>query len=338
MTGKERVYRTLRFQKPDRIPVQMWALPATWYTHGDAFTELRNEVKARSDFASAGFSDPTANPHIYDVGVHTDIWGCVWHNHQPGIVGEVKGWPLADDAAIDGYVSPAHLLKAISGEQANREAAPAVAANADKFIACGGCRVFEQMQFLRGTENLFMDIAAESDEFFKIRDIVMEFALEQVRLAAAIEGGDSFAIFDDWGSQRALLISPDAWRKLFKPCYKRLIDVLKAAGKTVFFHSDGYVLDLYEEWIDLGVDAVNTQLTCMGVENVGAKIRGRMTAWGELDRQQIMRRGTTQDVQRLIDSIIEHIATPEGGLIGQFEAIMDMPMPNIRQGLFGWHK
>jgi uroporphyrinogen decarboxylase len=166
----------------------------------------------------------------------------------------------------------------------------------------------------------------------------MDYMLEQARIHSSLEGVDACILADDWGSQRALLINPEAWRKLFKPCYRQLIEVIKANGKEVFFHSDGNVLDLYDDWVELGVAAINTQISCMGVENVAAKMRGRIAAWGELDRQNVLPYQKPADVQRLIDAIKHHIATPEGGLIGQFEAHMDMPIENIRQGLTGWNE
>lgn len=333
MTQKERVYKTLRFENPDKIPVDLWMLPAAQEEYGES---LENLVTERDlDFARVPFNDPTADPQAYDVGVHTDVWGCEWHSHQSGMVGEVKGWPLADDDAIAGYRSPVHLLRSAKPEDLYRGTDVYLAANKDKFALCGWMSLFERMQYLRGTENLFMDIAMESDEFFAIRDIVLEFWLEYAKLVSSIDGVDACIIGDDWGSQRSLLISPDAWRRLFKPAYQQIIDVVRANGKQVFIHSDGCVLDLYEEWIEMGVTAVNTQVWCMGLDKVAQKVKNRLTLWGELSRQSTLPFGTTQDVAQAVRAMKETFWNG-GGLIGQFEVGRDVPLANIREGLFSW--
>ena len=95
MTSKERVYRTLDFETPDRIPVDLWILPAAEAFHGEALQELLSE--RGTDFIKAPFHDPTADAQMYDEGVHTDIWGSVWHSRKAGMAGEVKGYPLEDD-------------------------------------------------------------------------------------------------------------------------------------------------------------------------------------------------------------------------------------------------
>lgn len=333
MTSKERVYRTLRFEKPDRIPVDIWVLPAAYEKYGRALEDVIAERDI--DFARVPFLDPTADPQAYDIGVHKDVWGCEWHSYQSGIVGEVKGWPLADDSAIDSYRSPVELLRSANREEMFRGCREYLSENKDKFALCGWMSLFERMQYLRGTENLYIDIALESDEFFKIRDLVLEFWLEYAKIVSSLEGVDACIIGDDWGSQRALLISPDSWRRLFKPAYQQIIDVVQGNGKQVFVHSDGYILDLYDEWIEMGVTAINSQIWCMGVDKVAEKTRGRIALWGELSRQDTLPYGTPADIAQCIQEMKDKLHY-DGGLIGQFETGKDVPMANIRSALFGW--
>lgn len=33
-------------------------------------------------------------------------------------------------------------------------------------------------------------------------------------------------------------------------------------------HSDGYILELYDDLIEIGVDAINSQVWCMGLDKV----------------------------------------------------------------------
>jgi uroporphyrinogen decarboxylase len=334
MTGKERVYKTIRFEDPDRLPVDIWVLQAAYEKHGPALENLIEE--ADIDFSRVPFNDPTYDPLAFDVGVHTDIWGCEWHNHQRGILGEVKGWPLADDDKVPGYKTPVGLLRGAKPADLYRGTAEYLEQHPDKFALCGWMSLFERMQFLRGTENLYCDIALETDEFFAIRDMVLEFWLEYANLVSSIEGVDACIIGDDWGSQRALLIAPEVWRRLFKPAYQQISDVVRGNGKQLFFHSDGYILDLYDDMVDLGVTAINSQVWCMGLDTVAQKTRGRLACWGELNRQETLPFGTPADITACIGQMKETF-WQHGGLIGQFEAGRDAPLENVRAALFGWN-
>ncbi|GIX07793.1 MAG: hypothetical protein KatS3mg115_2196 [Candidatus Poribacteria bacterium] len=100
---------------------------------------------------------------------------------------------------------------------------------------------------------------------------------------------------DDWGSQTALLISPAQWREFFKPLYADYCRILHAADKFVFFHSDGHIEAIYGDLIEIGVDAINSQLFCMNIERLGRLYRGKVTFWGEIDRQGVLAFGTPQD-------------------------------------------
>ena len=101
---------------------------------------------------------------------------------------------------------------------------------------------------------------------------------------------------DDWGSQRSLLISPAMWRTYFKPMYRDYVQIAHAAGKKFFMHSDGHILAIYPDLIEIGVDALNSQIFCMGVEQL-APFAGKITFWGEIDRQHLLAFATPDEVE-----------------------------------------
>ena len=47
-----------------------------------------------------------------------------------------------------------------------------------------------------------------------------------------------------------------------------------AHGKRVFMHSDGHITAIIGDLIELGLDALNSQIFCMGVEDLGRRFRG----------------------------------------------------------------
>lgn len=116
--------------------------------------------------------------------------------------------------------------------------------------------------------------------------MVHEYFLKQEELWLQAEV-DAIHIADDWGTQQSLLISPDMWREYFKPCYREYCEMAHRHGKLVLMHSDGYILDILDDLVEIGVDAVNSQLQCMKLADL-ERFRGNIAFLGEIDRQYLL--------------------------------------------------
>ena len=145
---------------------------------------------------------------------------------------------------------------------------------------------------------------------------------------------DALFIMDDWGTQNSLLISPDMWRRIFKPLYRDYLDLAHAAGKKIFMHSDGYILDIYPDLIEMGLDAINSQIFCMGLDRLAA-YKGQITFWGEMDRQHILPSGTPHQVRQAVQDVREQLAC-NGGVIAQCEFGPGAKPENIHTLFAAW--
>lgn len=337
MTGRERVLRALNFEPTDRVPMDIWVLPAARLAHGEAFAQLQKRYEDRIDIMSfVGPFDHGFTPEYYTVGTFTDPWGSVWRNLQPGVVGEVKQPVFADYEAMRGYVSPkAEFLRQWEQHKPALEQQLREARKTGKFLIGGWVSVFERLQFLRGTEDLYCDIALEEPELFGLIELVMDYLRAYVDAWAQMDV-DAIPFGDDWGTQISLLISPVTWVKLFQPLYQELFERIHAAGKKVFFHSDGYIFDLYPHFIEMGVDAINSQLWCMGVEKVAEQFAGKITFWGEISRQNTLPNGTPEDVKASARKMMQLLRVNGGGLIGQSEMNRDVPLANVQAFYEAW--
>jgi len=329
MNSRECVYATLDFQGPKRLPFQQWALPSTWMGREEAVTALRQRYPG--DFAGAPYRDPLAFPQAYTKGAHVDPWGCEWVMLQEGIAGEVKRSPLDDYDRLSSYPWP---LDAV--EQGWEETAAGIAAQREQFIVAGGFNAFERMQFLRGPVNLYLDLADEDcSAVYELRDRLFAFYRQYVERWVTYDV-DAVNFSDDWGSQRSLLISPAKWREFFKPKYQELFDIVLNAGKRIFLHSDGYIAAIYPDWIELGVSAINSQVWCMGLETL-RPFAGRITFWGELDRQHLLPHGTPAQIRQAAQSMVDAFYR-NGGLIGQCEVDHLTSLENIETALTCWQE
>lgn len=324
MTSRERVLRCLEFNQPDRPPRDLWLLPAARLRTGAGVID---DFQRRwpTDFSQCSAGRPQSRRSRgdpYQPGLATDEWGCIFENVVAGVHGEVKQ-PILDD-----YVKLPDLQPPLEFLDVDVAAVNAFCRATDKFVfASGWAKLFERMQFIRGTENLLMDIAEESTEFHTLFSLVNNFFLAQYERWAKTEV-NALVMMDDWGSQHSLLVSPVQWRRLFKPAYAEYVRIAHAAGKKFFMHSDGDIAAIYPDLIEIGVDAINSQLFCMNIPELGRRYRGAITFWGEIDRQHVLPAGTPAEVRAAVQQVYEHLYTPAGGVIQQLSFEGDTQLAN----------
>ena len=330
--SKERVIKTVQFDNPDRIPIDLWIIPATFKHYGKQLEDLLSKYPTDISRIENEIIIKETNM-IFNKGKYTDSWGCNWTNIQEGYFGEVKKPLLKDYSSIDKYKPPfEHFYSGWDSIEKQLENMT------EKFVIASQVNPFERIQFIRGTENLFMDIAYKDKRFLKLLDMVCEYFKGMVKKWLKYEKVDAIIIADDWGTQRSLLISPDSWREVFKPRYKELIDIIKETGKYVFIHSDGCIIDIYEDFIELGADAINSQLWIMNVEEIARRFSGRITFWGELSRQKTLPFGGKDDIRKAAEKMKKSFFVNGGGLIGQCEIGIDVSLENIEEALTCWNK
>jgi len=316
MTPRERMLRTLEFNHPDRVPRQIWALPVIRLENSpedvDAFYK-----RWPVDMTGAPVSNPSlgglCSGDSTAVGKFRDEWGCEFFNIHPGVIGQVKEPLIKDWSCMDKVRPPIEALNF------DRKVVDDFCRTSDMFVTASACpRPFERIQFLRGSENLYMDLAEESDELLALIDKVHRFYVDELE-AWSKTAVDSLMFMDDWGAQHTLLISPKQWRRLFKPLYIEYVRIAHENGKKIMMHSDGNIEAIYEDLVEIGVDAVNSQLFCMDIEDLGKRCAGKITFWGEMDRQHIMVTGTPQDAYNAVKRVVDNLYSPAGGVIAQFE-------------------
>jgi uroporphyrinogen decarboxylase len=113
---------------------------------------------------------------------------------------------------------------------------------------------------------------------------------------------------------------------------------LRKAGKYVFFHSDGHIRAILPDLIDIGISALNSQLYCMDIEEIGREFAWKITFWGELDRQHIQPFGTPAEVREAVRRIRRALDRNRGGLFAQTEWGKLDPYENIDALFDEWQK
>ena len=198
--------------------------------------------------------------------------------------------------------------------------------------AGGDAEEIERMWMIRGFDNMLLDPYLYPDEFSELRERVMDYNIALLRkwIAAGIDG---VYISDDWGGQQTLLISPDDWRRYYKPSYARLIDVAHAAGVDVWMHSCGHITEIIPDLIEIGLDVINPiQPQAMDLGELSRRFAGKICFYGGVDVQGTLPHGSPDDVRDEVRDLIRLFRTKKGGYIGETShtVLPDTPLENIR--------
>jgi hypothetical protein len=337
MNGRERVTRAVEFRGPDRIPVRIGPSALMWKTYRQRLRAILTRVGPPVDFGYAKEPYPSSESDFDGIkGVEregddfVDAWGVTWHNAQEGIVGIPRVHPLADWKALDRLKVPDPLAVDEWGQPMDWSGIERAIAETDhqRYVRVDGDRLWERMWFLRGMEPLMMDVAEGRPEVQQLIDVIVEHHLKLLDRWLTLDI-DGVQFGDDWGTQDRLLISPKLWRRYFKPAYARLFERVKRAGKHAWLHSDGHILPIIPDLVEIGLDVVNPQLSANGAANVARLCKGRICVEADLDRQHVIPFGTPDEVRAHVREAIAEIASDDGGMTIIAYAYPLAPLENV---------
>ena len=328
-SSRQIVIDTLKFNYPQRLPRDIWILPWAQMRYPEATERICN--KYPSDIA---FGPNIYKPALlekgdpYKKGTYICPWGCESTNLEDGIVGEVKKPVIHDLKDTSALHLPYETLPQGIERQKAIDEVNKFCDESDKFvIAAYHSKPWEQYQALRTTVNAMMDIAEPEKGVIQILKKMQEFYITVLEFWADTNV-DALMCMDDWGSQANLQISPQVWRDVFKPLYKDYAQIAHSKGKFLFMHSDGCILDIYPDLIEVGIDALNSQLFCMDMAKLAEVAKGKITFWGEIDRQHILGQTDLEKTKDAVNLVAEHLYTPAGGIIIQFSYGLGIYPPN----------
>jgi len=324
------VKETLNFENPSRIPRQIWILPWAEKKFPKTVDSLHKNYPDDILPAPALYKDPLKiRGDRYSRGLYVDEWGCRFSNPQEGIIGIAKE-PLVDQwEDLEDFSPPDSILK-LDKEEVNR-----FCRNTDAFVLQGTvARPFERLQFIRTMEKALTDLMEKPPELFELIDRIHSLYCKEIEVWAQTDV-DGISLMDDWGTQQGLITNPDIFKDIFLPLYKDYAEIARAHGKYVFMHSDGFISEVIQGLIDIGVNSLNSQLFCMNIPELGKKFRGNITFWGEIDRQEILMNGSKSDVEQAVSYVWEHLYQ-KGGIIAQCEFGLEANPENIIHTFKTW--
>jgi uroporphyrinogen decarboxylase len=312
MTSRELVIKTLNHEPVPRVPRDLWLSSGEGSLRADELAEIH--VRYPSDIVTvepATLHGKRSHGKSGKAGEASDAWGCVWHTSD-NEAAEPKSSPLADASRIASYRPPAELLDHCRFAEADK-----ICPTTSRFVlAWSEVRPLDRVQLLRGREAALADLARGTKDIRSLLAMLHDTACKELEHWAASEV-DGVAFRDDWGSPDGLLVSDDVWRDLFRPMYRDYCKILHAKDKFVFFHCEGDVSEVFGDLVKLDIDAIHAQLRLMNADRLAKRYRGRVTFWGEIDRQQLQNPGSAEEFRDTVLALRRALDFGRGGVIAQ---------------------
>jgi uroporphyrinogen decarboxylase len=246
-----------------------------------------------------------------------DNWGCLWETHINGLEGQVVENPLPDWSKLATWRPPDPIVLDDRGPADwTRRREQLAQAKADGRLAVGGLAhgfLAMRLYYLRGFDNFMCDVIDEPPELQQLVDLIVAHGKRIIDeyLAAGV---DLIAGGDDLGTQTMSMLGRKHFHRWITPGYQKLFLPCRERRVHVKLHSDGYIMDLMDEFIASGITIINPQDLCNGIDALVREVKGRMCIELDIDRQTIVPFGTPKDIRNLIEEEVRKLGSPQGGL------------------------
>lgn len=147
--------------------------------------------------------------------------------------------------------------------------------------------IFERTHALMGFEDALCAMYEEPEAYHELIDAITDYKIEVIKIIGKYYKPDVLSFHDDFGSNDRLMMSVDLWREFFKEPLKRVIDETHAQGIIYEHHSCGYIEPIFDELVELGIDAIDPLQVTNPVRELKDIYQDRVTFVGGYDNQNV---------------------------------------------------
>lgn len=346
MNSQQRVLAAAERRRPDRPATSArftsealelmrahLGVPASDNTLNDVLDVLDSDIR----WVAAPFIGPEERSTGTLAGVGTDFWG-VGHSkisNPSNTYYEFSYHPLAEAdcvADIENYDWP-------ELDWWDYDALPDQIARANAtdrraiLLFAGGC--FETPWYLRGLEQFLIDLHTQPEIAEAICRRVFDYYMARTMRALDVVGDrvDMILSGGDIGEQQRMLIDPEVWRQRIKPFTGPLISTFKQRGYMTIYHTDGSVLPVIDDFIELGLDFLDpVQVSARGMrpDQLHARFGDRLSFHGGIDEQELLPVATADEVYDVTTRTIDVLGHRGGYVASPTHCVQgDTPPENV---------
>jgi uroporphyrinogen decarboxylase len=211
----------------------------------------------------------------------------------------------------------------------------------DKALFAGlplmNCSFLEIGIVLFGYEQFMMNLVLEPELMEHWLDRMLEHDLEILGEFLAIAGPyiSVIQMNDDFGAQDALQVSPDLYRKFFKPRQKQWVEFVKSrTDARVFIHCDGAIEQILPDFIEIGIDVLNPlQTSAKGMDpgKIKRTYGKDLCFWGAgVETQTTLPFGSVDEIKMEVRERIDLLVKDSGYVFATIHNIQaDIPPEKI---------
>ncbi len=321
MTPREIVQeKVFRFEEIHPVPYHMW-VDGNVAERLDAHYGDHSWKERQTNFFDGGHWAGEAGGKSLPNGHTLSPYG---YEHRGGNILHVERIAL-EKPTLDGYVWPeAESLADWDTLKRDFEAC-------DAFRFCGMCfGFFERTIFMRGMENLLMDMIENPqfvhdlmDGYLKLRLELIDLIIDRVPIEAICDGGDDC-------DQRGPIMGLERWQEFIGPRLKIVIDHVHAKGLPVTAHMCGNVRPLIDDLLEMKLDCLESlQPEAMDIYELKQKTAGKMVLVGGMGTQQMLPMSTPDEITAEVKRMCSEMGAGGGYILGPAKPLMaDVPTEN----------
>lgn len=325
-TDRDWIKATIAHQQTPAVPYNLSLTPParaaleTHYHTDDVKEALHLPIRT----SSCGSTKPFyASPAEFGETV-TDEFGVVWSTSDIDR-GSPIGAPLAGvDVADWSFPDPAAAYRFEHFDAWLSE-------NRERFTLIWVGELWERATFLRGMENLLLDVALEPALAETLLRATGDHVLRTMEILFDRFAFDAIALSDDYGSQKAMLLSPDHWRRLVKPRLAEIYALAKKHGRYVFHHSCGNIRPIIGDMIEIGLDILHpVQPEAMDLLQLKREFGRDVTFCGGLRTQDLLPTGSPQEIRDEVRRLKDAMGAGGGYILEPGITVQaDVPLENV---------
>jgi uroporphyrinogen decarboxylase len=191
-----------------------------------------------------------------------------------------------------------------------------------KVIAVSG-KIFTLTWMLMGFNHfalsLIMDEKLVADVFRKVAEI----QFNGLKIIFELPYVDAVWVVDDLAFGTGPMISPQAFRDHVFPWYREMAARCHQNDRLFFMHSDGDIMQLMDDIIDMGVDVLQPiDPSCMDIVKVEEAYGDRLCLVGNVSNE-LLRSGTPAQVEERVKELIRKLAPGGGYCVGAGNSVPD---------------
>ena len=342
MTSQQRVIAAAERRKTDKVPTSLRCTPEVEKalinhlgvrTKQEAYDALDIDLR----WVYVPFIGPKERSAPVMGGEGFDFWGCgnTKMANEYNTYYEITYHPLAKAQSVEdveNYDWPSldwwdyDAMPRIIEKEFQKDRRAII------FFAGGA---FETPWYIRGLEQFLVDLYLNPDIVTAICTKVENYYRERaLRVIEASNGMiDVIGSGGDLGGEQSMMVNPEVWRELIKPHSTTLIRTFKDMHLKTFYHSDGAITPVINDFIEMGLDILDPiQVGAKGMtpEELFPRFGDRLSFHGAIDEVDLLTSSTPEEVYAETQRVISILGQNGGYIVSPTHNVQgDKTMENV---------